>query len=270
MPKATSKDNKLQAGQSLLEVLVALGVFVVGIAAIGSLVLDANVAFRQGGERTQAILLAQEGLEAARSIRDADFDNLTASANGILLSGSTWIFSGTSDTQDQFTRQITVSDIDVDTKRIESAVTWQFTQARQDSVTLVGYLTDWNQTHGEAQGLSADISGAILAANSKNLDGVTIKNTGLSSITIDRMTLWWNNSNRLHQIDIDNKSVFKIAPLKQGSLSGSEVDISNFTLLPGPDVHDITFLFNGSMTGTDFIIKFTMLDNSTKYVLVDL
>lgn len=263
-----------RSGQSLIEVLIALSIFVVGIATIGFLVLDANVSSRQGVERTQATLLAKEGLEAARSIRDADFDNLTAGGHGIALSGNKWTFSGTSDTQDQFTRVVIVTDIDVDTKQVQSQVTWQFTQARQNSVALTDYLTDWNQTQGNAGRLSVDISNAALEGGNRRLEGIKIQNTGTSSITTDKITVWWNNSRLIEEIRIKSTTVWKHdgAGTPDGRQpSGTELDIDNYALAQGSGTHDITrIVFNGSMTGTDFMIKFIMTDGSTKYVLVDL
>lgn len=132
-------------GQSLIEVLLALGVFTLGIATIGFLALDANVSTRQGVERTQAALLAKEGLEAARSIRDADFNNLIARPDpyGIVLSDNTWQFQDEPDTQDQFTRSVIIEDIGEKEKKIISNVSWQFNPQRSNSVSLVTYLTDW-------------------------------------------------------------------------------------------------------------------------------
>jgi len=136
---------KYNKGQSLVEVLIALAIFIVGIATIGFLVLDAGFASRQGAERTKAVLLAKEGLEAARSIRDNSFSDLTAGAHGLALSGNHWIFSGTSDTQDQYTRSVTISDIDTYTKKIVCAVDWQFASNRTGQVELATYLTDWGR-----------------------------------------------------------------------------------------------------------------------------
>jgi len=76
-------------------------------------------------------------------MRDADFDNVTVGTHGIALSGNTWILSGTSDSQDQFTRQLTVTDVDSDTKKVESAVDWQFSPSRSSAITLVTYLANW-------------------------------------------------------------------------------------------------------------------------------
>lgn len=261
-----------QSGQSLIEVLIALSIFVVGIATIGFLVLDANVSSRQGVERTQAILLAKEGLEAARSIRDADFDNLTAGGHGIALSGNKWIFSGTSDTQDQFTRTITITDVDVDTKKIDGVVTWQFTEARQNSVTLTDYLTDWNQTQGQAGNMSVDISTVSLNPPDNNqLRNITIQNIGVTTIIIDKITVWWNNTNKLKQIRIDGINVFGPVTDPDALPSGTEIDINNFSMASGSGVKTVNFIkFTGDMSGTDFIIKFIMTDGSTKYILVDL
>ncbi|MBU4370069.1 prepilin-type N-terminal cleavage/methylation domain-containing protein, partial [Patescibacteria group bacterium] len=61
---------KNQSGQSLIELLIALGVFVLVVTAINFLSLDTYVADRAGGERTQATFLAKEGIEAAISISD--------------------------------------------------------------------------------------------------------------------------------------------------------------------------------------------------------
>lgn len=270
MPKVKLRNNNLNGGQSLIEVLIALSIFVVGVATIGFLVLDADTSSRQGVERTQAILLAREGLEAVRSIRDADFDNLTAGSHGIVLSENKWIFSGASDRQNQFERVVTITDIDIDTKQVQSKVTWQFTQARQNSVTLTDYLTDWNQTQGQGgENFIVDISDATLGGGNKELRDVLIENTGGSTITISKMTVWWANSNTLNRIRIEDTNVFNV-PARKGVSPGTEIDITNFSLASGGDGQEVRLRFNGSMLGTDFIIKFIMTDGSTKYTLVDL
>jgi Tfp pilus assembly protein PilV len=261
---------KLKSGQSLAELLIAMGVFVVGVVTVAFLVLEASISSRQGIERTKALLLAKEGLEAARSIRDADFDNLPTGNHGIILSGNKWIFSGSSDNQDQFTRTINITDVDVDTKKVESTIIWQFTGARQDSLTLTDYFTDWSQTHGSAGEMNVDISGTTLSGDNKELQGITIENIDTEDIVIDKIAVWWEGTSTLHQIRIDDTDVFSVSP-EEGVSSGAEVDITNFTLNQDLGVKDInTFKFNGLIIGTDFMIKFIMTDSSTNYVLVDL
>ncbi|MFH1956384.1 MAG: hypothetical protein ABIJ28_01940 [Patescibacteria group bacterium] len=136
---------KYNKGQSLVEVLVAIAIFIGGISLIGFLVIDAGIASRQASERTRALSLAKEGLEAARSIRDNNFANLVNGSHGLVLSGNQWTFSGISDPQDQFNRSVTITEIDSNTKKIVSNVNWQFSSNRPSEVELATYLTNWQQ-----------------------------------------------------------------------------------------------------------------------------
>ncbi|MBI4458201.1 hypothetical protein HY633_04520 [Candidatus Uhrbacteria bacterium] len=259
------------AGQSLLEVVIALALFTVGVATVGLTLVDADVSSRQGVERTQATLLAREGLEAARSIRDADFDNLTAGSHGLALSAGRWTFSGASDVQDQFTRTVAVADLDIDAKRITSTVSWQFTAARPNSVVLTDDLTDWNQTQGNAGDVSAVISGMFWEPGQERLRDMTIQNDGPSTVTIDKMTVWWGGVKKLKQIRIDNANLYGPVPDASAVASGTEIDIVDFSMAAGSGAKVVNYLtFTGNVPQKDFIVKFIMTDGSTKYVLVDL
>lgn len=258
-------------GQSLIEVLVSIGVFTVGVVAVGLLVFDAEISTRQGTERTQAVLLAKEGLEAARSIRDADFDSLTAGNHGIELSGNNWIFSGTADTQDQFTRQVAITDIDIDTKKIQSTVNWQLIQARPISVTMTDYLTDWSQTQGQA-GQSFVVDTSAAKVSSSEIQDMTIQNNGGSSVTIDKISVSWGSADYLiSNVYIGTTRVWGGGT---GSPSGNQpsgtlLDIANFQLDAGIN-RALRFVFNNEIDNDRFIVKFIMtVDGSTKYVLAD-
>lgn len=263
-----------QDGQSLVELLVAIGVFVVGTVLLGLLALDANIASRQGLERTQAVLLAKEGLEAVRSLRDGDFDTISAGTHGLALSANKWTLSGTFDAQDQFSRSVTISDIDIDAKKVVSTVTWQFSGSRQNSVTLTDYLTDWNQTQGAAGKLELDISGANVSASPDTfrLLGIKIRNIGSSSVIIDKITTWWDLTPQIKEIVINAVAVWSdIGPGTPtgNQSSGTEINISDVTLTANSAWINIDkFHFDASMTGATFIIKFIMTDSSTKYILV--
>lgn len=142
---------KNQSGQSLIEVIVAIFVFVLGITTVGMLVLDADVTSRQGVERSKAIFLAEEGLEATRSIRNDKFANLVEGAHGATTTSGIWSFSGLSDVTDQFTRTVTIENIDAMQKKVTSLVTWPFLPLRPGSVSLVTHFTNiftkfWFQT----------------------------------------------------------------------------------------------------------------------------
>jgi Tfp pilus assembly protein PilV len=260
-------------GQGLAEVLLAIGVFVVGIVAVAYLTLDASIADRQGIERTKAVLLAQEGLEAVRSIRDGDFDDLTNGTHGIALSGNVWALSGASDTQDQFTRTVEIGDVGtstlegIDIKVATSTVTWQFSEARSGKVELVDNITDWNQTHGAGEFLLPDISNAVIEAGQadKQIKDITIENTdSAGAITISHMTLWWDNATNITRIRIDNSNVYNDNSV--GSVSGTEIDIDDVTLAASSGNVDVNALrWKDAITGTDVMIKFKLSDGTNRW-----
>lgn len=264
---------KRSEGQSLAEVVTALGVLSVSVATIGLLFISSFTSFRQGVERTQATFLAREGLGAVRSIRDADFDNLTAGTHGIALVSNQWTLSGNSDTQDQFTRTITITDIDIDIKKIESAITWQFTPARQGSIVLTDYLTDWNQTQGDAgEDFTLNIYDAYI--DGKELRNIIVENTGTSAIIIDKMVFYWTNSSRkIEEILMGGVKVW--AQDGPGSptgsqYSGTEIDIQDYTLGVGSGVIALDRItFNNDMDDNNFLVKLIMTDSSTKFALID-
>ncbi|MBI4128569.1 MAG: prepilin-type N-terminal cleavage/methylation domain-containing protein [Parcubacteria group bacterium] len=134
-------------GQSLIEILVAIGVFAIIAVAIGSFLLDAFVSFRLGKERTQAIFLGEEGLEAARSIRNQSWTNLTDGDHGLSKSSGVWSFAGADESFttffDPFRRVVTVEPVDANTKRIRSNISWQFTPLRAHTIEFATHLTNW-------------------------------------------------------------------------------------------------------------------------------
>ena len=132
-------------GYSLVEILIAIAIFISIATAITYLLLDASVSFRQGKERVFATSLAEEGLEAARNIRDSGWDNLASGNHGIIVSSNSWNFAEESDLDPsgRFSRQIKVENAGDDRKLVTSTVSWDFTPTRQGNVTLTTYLNNW-------------------------------------------------------------------------------------------------------------------------------
>lgn len=111
-------------GFSLIEALLASTVFaMIATAVIGGIVYG-RAATAQSGDRARAIMLAEEGNEAMRNIRDAGFANLVDGTYGLAQSGNQWVTSGTSDVNGMFTRQVVVSSVDSNRKNITSTVSW--------------------------------------------------------------------------------------------------------------------------------------------------
>lgn len=139
-----------EKGQSLIELIIAIGIFVISISALIFFILDSYISGRLASEITIANFLAEEGLEATRAIRDNSWSDLIASSHGLAISGGHWIFQGISeDIHDQLkggTRVITIDEnIDPDRKKITSEVNWQFNGGRTEEVRLITYLTNWQK-----------------------------------------------------------------------------------------------------------------------------
>jgi hypothetical protein len=105
----------------------------------------AEVGLEQMSRQAQAIALAEEGIQGTISICDRSWTEVSVGNHGLAIGGSPikWIFSGTSDTADGFTRVITVSSIDTDTKKVVVIVSWKPAFNRTASVELQMLLTDW-------------------------------------------------------------------------------------------------------------------------------
>lgn len=138
--------KKSQPGVSLVEALLAVTLFGIFLVAIGGALNAGQESAVLSGKRARAVALADEGLEAVRTIRDAGFTNLVDGTYGIVTTSNQWNFSSsTSDTTDMFTRQVKIGTIDTDTKVVTSTVTWQQNLQRTGSVEAVTYLTNWHK-----------------------------------------------------------------------------------------------------------------------------
>ncbi len=150
------------SGQSLLEVIVAMAIFGLMVAAISSLVLGGFNALAQGGEHTQAEALAQEAIEAVRSIKHGAYNRLRYSQSGVTSSSGQWLFSGEGTTEKigEYTRTITIDDVcrgmdesiaecpgvyvDPHIKKVTVAVTWETREGVTNTVQRVVYLSNWD------------------------------------------------------------------------------------------------------------------------------
>ncbi len=151
-----------KSGQSILEVIIAMAIFGLISAAMITLSIGGFLTLEQGGEHTEAEALAQEAFEAVRAIRDTDWDSLTCGNCVVSVSGNQWVIaSSTSETIDQYTRTIGLSDIyrdnngeivdagnpdatlDQYTKQIDIVVSWTIREGITNSVEKTALFTNW-------------------------------------------------------------------------------------------------------------------------------
>ncbi len=141
--KTFSFSKQKQPGFSLMEVLLAIALLSIIVTSVTGAIIYGRESTALSGKRARATLIAEEGLEAVRSIRDEDFSNLTNGTHGIAITNNTWTLSGTSDITDIFNREVTISEINSTTKEITSKVTWQQNLQRTGEIILKTYLTHW-------------------------------------------------------------------------------------------------------------------------------
>ena len=139
----------VEKGQSLIELLVAVAVFVITASGMIFFILDSYAAGILSGQLTQANFLAKEGVEAATSIRNSNWDDLTAGSHGLSVSEGNWTFQGEEEDVsfllNQGTRKVIVNDVSPDRKEIVSRVSWSFGLSKPQELELVTYLTNWQK-----------------------------------------------------------------------------------------------------------------------------
>lgn len=147
-------------GFSLIELMLAGAIFMIFASGVVGVLLLGLENDRLGEETTIATEYAFEGIEAVRSIRAKQFDDLILSdATGIIRDGNDWSLSGAENTFGKYTRVITIAEVrrdgdgnidehgggvDPDTKKVTVTVSWSVTPTRPDSIVLETLFTRFN------------------------------------------------------------------------------------------------------------------------------
>lgn len=152
-----------------MEVILAIAIFGLFAAAISTYALGGLVGQQTGADHVQAELLAQQGIEAVRAIRDRAFNENTYNQSAIQNTSNQWFYTGegTSETIGKFTRTITFSAVcrnstkdivtcpgtytDAQSKKATVTISWSPRLGITDQVQQITYLTtwksqDWTQT----------------------------------------------------------------------------------------------------------------------------
>ena len=260
------RNTNSQSGHSVIELLVAIAVFTIGVSSVIVLTLDALTISRRSIERTQAIMLAHEGLEAVRSIRDNDFLSLVNGTYGLTIENGKWIFKNSSDTTDVFTRSIDIRQpgISTNVKEITSTISWYITPTQSKSIQFVQYFTNWKHLPlTEIECFHVDLSGASIEQGSVNkiVRYIWISNPSCNhEINLYKVVITWDKpSTKLTKVRIDNNFLWQGA-----ATSGTILDlIPNEQLGSGENTKEIDQLhWDKSILGTDIGVTFIMADGS--------
>ena len=154
----TKKNNS--KGFSLVELIVAIGVFVI---IIGSMVVVSSGSYSSSFEnqkKLQVNAMLSESWEALKAIRNNDWNDITNGLHGLSRSNGYWQFSGSADSYEGITRQITVSDIkrdsdgyisevgdvDPDSKSVNIKFTWSYSQSNEQNIVVNTYLHNYQSS----------------------------------------------------------------------------------------------------------------------------
>lgn len=195
-----------QKGFSLVEVILTSAVFVLLVTALVGAYLYGQEATALAGNRARAVMFAEEGLEAVRSMHDSSFCDVMTGTHGLTTTSNQWNLSGSSDTTDIFTRQITIASVDSRRKTVTSNVTWQQNPERTGLVSLVTRFTNWLALGIGSWTNPVREAGMDLVGND---DGIKIQVSG------DYAYLVRNDDVNFYVIDISNPT----CPTTSGSLS---------------------------------------------------
>jgi len=135
-----------ETGFSIIELLIAMAIFVLLSASISVLMFSGEDLLRINLASYKGLLYAQEGIEAARSIRDGGWQYLTQGNHGLAQEGGAWIFSGTSDvSENKYRRSIVLTSINENKFEVTSQVDWFNNAGQEKNITLKSYLTNWQR-----------------------------------------------------------------------------------------------------------------------------
>jgi Tfp pilus assembly protein PilV len=172
------KTKLRQAGTTLVEVLVAIGLSGIMLPALAAAIITSNDARPTATQQLLANGILQEMTTATRSVREKGWSNIAT--NGTYYpttSGNAWaLTSGTTTTAAGFTESIVISSVqrntstlaivasggtvDPSTKLVTETVSW--TKPTSSSVSQNMYLTRWPKEAGWTQTTVADFDGDTL------------------------------------------------------------------------------------------------------------
>lgn len=129
----------------MVELMLALAVMVVILTSTSAIMAANERLADEMSRQVQAMSVAEEGIQAAISIADRSWTDMSVGTHGLAIQASPgmWIFQGTSDANGDYTRTVVVSDVDTDTRKVVVTVSWHPQPGRTATVEQQMYITDW-------------------------------------------------------------------------------------------------------------------------------
>jgi hypothetical protein len=172
-------------GYSVIEVLLAGSILALAISGIVSALIVAQRNNQSNISQSQALAMAKEGMEALKSIRDRNYNELTNTNNAALsFNNNEWtIITNPGPTVDQLTnplrtRRITLTDSNIpNSKLVKVTVTYQINPEGQTS-TITLDETFNNISSSKSSGVTAESTNyRLLDDNFGNMNNSLKDNT---------------------------------------------------------------------------------------------
>jgi len=153
-----------ETGQSLVEIVIAMAIFSLMAVSMIGLLFGGLTLSLEGGKITEAGLLAQEGLEALRSIKARAWNELIFDRSAVQVVSNEWSLVGENTIEEigDFSRTIDFFDVyrnlqneivsfddagsflDLESKKITATVSWDTGRGITNSVEKTFLLTNWD------------------------------------------------------------------------------------------------------------------------------
>lgn len=141
------KNRFRSSGITLIEIIVAMAIFMIIVPGMIMMVLGSHTGTLRSEKRLEANALAQQGIEAARAIRNYDWDELAPGTHGLDKSNGYWELSGTQDViWGKYTRSLEVQELNPTTKSITVNISWNVTPQTTNHLRLTNYVTQWESS----------------------------------------------------------------------------------------------------------------------------
>jgi len=275
---------KTTGGYTLLEALLAIafaGLFFLG--AFG-LFFTAHRSSAEAVRRQEALWVAQQGIEALKTMA---FEDLVPTQTGrVTFASNRWTLSssGSELLSNGMTRTIRVEDayrdtecglvesggeVDTDSMYLESQVTWNDLQGREQEILLRSLRTNWANPNdtcfaSDCSQLDWDVYGASWFGG-KQLREVYITNNTGEDKEIDKITLYWDKATLLQQVFFSGSKFWSSSGPGTPSgyqTSGTILDGANGVIEDGETVEMHKTQFDKNMMGANISVTYTCTDGS--------
>lgn len=187
MKKVLLNTNHIR-GFLLVEIVLAGSLFVLFLSAFTGVFYYGLQSSSSAGDRSRAVMFADEGQEAIRSMKNANFSNLADGTYGLTYANNMWNLVPSADVLGVYSRSVTITTLDPNRKQVDVTVSWQQTPTRTGSITTQSVLTNWKTVPNLGTGVTV-ISEVINHGMNKITSDFAPYKVGVTTVTLSSSTI---------------------------------------------------------------------------------